>query len=311
MDNGQNAAEAEADAEDATAEAKAAREPVPPPDPPAAAANSAEDEEGLTDEEIAAKRAAAAAAAQAAAEAAAAEQAAAEAAAAAARAKPKPVAPSIKPRLFVIQPRTGCGYEVLPADVVEQHAAWVSAQPGHQHLQQEVLGADEPGTSCHTFLESYSHKPPALQPLQVAAPTLALPVYVDPDKSLVSLRRAGTVVPAEWQSGRGLKLPRIAALNPWHLAQAAAGTLGDAVAGTAAGANDNNEASVYLGTAATRMPGSSGALAGSGAGAPAGEGSAGCSEQVVVVREVLELPVLGPEAQDKVAAAVEAWRAQK
>jgi hypothetical protein len=323
--NGQAEAEAEADAvggssaECAAAGAEAVPEPAPAQATPAAAANSTEDEEGLTDEEIAAKRAAAAAAAQAAAEAAAAEQAAAEAAAAAARAKPKPIAPAIKPRLFVIQPYTGSGYEVLAAGAVEQHAAWVSAQPGHQHLQQEALGADEPGTTCHTFLEIHTHTSPALQPLQVAAPSLALPVHVDPQQSLVSLRRAGTVAPAEWQSGQGLKLPRIAALNPWHLASAAeSGTLSDAGVAIAAGARDSHaghvvqEPSGYQGTAATRIPGSSpGVPAGCGAGASAAEGLAGCRGQVVVMRELLELPVLGPETQDKVAAAVEAWRTHK
>lgn len=292
-------------------EASATAVPQQPAPPEPAVTASAEDEEGLTDEEIAAKRAAAAAAAQAAAEAAAAEQAAAEAAAAAARAKPKPIAPAIKPRLFVIQPHTGSGYEVLPADVVEQHAAWLSTRPGHQHLQQEVAGADEPGTICHTFLDSHAHKAPALQPLQVAEPTLALPVYVDPDQSLVSLKRAGTVALAEWQSGQGLKLPRIAALNPWHLAHAAAAASSEdeaCYATAAAEGTSQHVPSSYEGIAATRVTSSS---TGAPAGVSAAAGAGNSTGQVVVVREVLELPVLGPETQDKVAAALEALAAHK
>jgi hypothetical protein len=270
------------------------------------AAAAAEKDESLTDEEVAAKKAAAAAAEQAAAEAAAAAAVAAQAAAAAARAVPKPVAPGIKPRLFVVDSASGSGYEVLPWEVVDQYAAVLSTQPGTQHMRQEAMGADEPGTVCHTFLSSYTHKAPVLQPLEVAQPTQVLPVEVDANQSLVSLRRVETVVQSEWQAGQGLKLPRIAALNPWHLAHAAA-LPGDTPHG-ADGPGSSGTASGYEGLAATRLTGSGAAAAG---GSSMGEGQVSSGGQVVVVREVLELPELGPEVQEQVAAVIASWEAHR
>lgn len=279
----------------------------------AAAAAAAETDESLTDEEVAARKAAAAAAAQAAAEAAAAEAAAAEEAAAAAGAVPKPIAPGIKPRLFVVDPISGAGYEVLPWEVVDRYAAVVNTQPGHQHMQQEALGAEEPGTVCHTFLRNCPHKAPALQQLEVAQPTQVLPVQVDPDQSLISLRRVQTVAQAECQAGQGLKLPRIAALNPWHLAHAAAAAAmdvsDDAASASAAGLGSmlRSRPEAFAGLAATRLP--QGGASGGADGTVAAVG--GAAGQVVVVREVLELPELGPEVQEQVAAAVAAWQAHR
>lgn len=253
-----------------------------------------EEEEGLDDEELATRAAAAAAEAEAeaAAAAAAAEAAAAEAVAAAARAAPKPVAPGIRPRLFVVDAKSGSGYEVLAPEVVERYAAVASTQPGHQHLQQEAVGSEEPGTICHTFLNSHTCRSCALQPLELAQPTQVLPIQVQPEQSLVSLRRVQTVVQAEWQTGQGLKLPRIAALNPWHLAAAAAGSFGSDVAAAPAG------------LAATRLQqGVSAGGQGSGLDAAGG--------QVVVVREFVELPVLGPEVQEKVQAVLESWQSHR
>jgi hypothetical protein len=166
-------------------------------------------------------------------------------------------------------------------------------------MQQEAVGAEEPGTVCHTFLSSHAHRSPALQPLEVAQPTQVLPVQVDPSQSLVSLRRVETVAPAEWQAGQGLRLPRIAALNPWHVASAAGAAAGDAAPSGCA----SYELGAVAGLAATRLPGA--------AGSSSGQGSNGCGGQVVVVREVLELPELGPDVQEQVAAALASWQAHK
>jgi len=76
---------------------------------------------------VAREAAAAAAAAEAAAAAVAAEAAAAAAAAEAARLAPVPVAPGVKPRLFVIE--TGGGYEVLDAEHVEH---WLATCAPHE-----------------------------------------------------------------------------------------------------------------------------------------------------------------------------------
>lgn len=295
---GDTAAAAGIDGQADTAPVSAAAAAVAVAAEAAAAAAAAETEEDLTDEEVAAKKAAAVAAAQAAVEAAAAEAAAAEEAAAAARALPKPVAPGIKPRLFVINPGSGAGYEVLPREVVDRFVASVSAQPGHQHMQQEALRAEEPGTICHTFLSSHAHRSTAMRPLEVAQPKQVVPLQVDPSQSLVSLRRVQTVATAEWQAGQGLKLPRIAALNPWHVASAAG-----AAAGAAPGDCASCELGAVGGLAATRLPGAAGGISGPGAG--------GCGNQAVAVREVMELPKLGPEVQEQVAAAVAAWQAHK
>lgn len=260
---------------------------------------SAEDDDSLTDEELAARAAAAAAAAQAAAEAAAAEAAAAAAAEAAAQAMPKPVAPGIKPRLFVVDPASGSGYEVLASEAVEQWVAAVRSQPGQQHLQQQALGAEEPGTTCHTFLSSYAPSSSSLQPLQVAQPKQVLSLPVNPDQDLVSLRRVHTVVQPEWQAGQGLKLPRIAALNPWDQASAGAAAW---EGGAVLNGQGSSEPAVSTGLAATRLPD-----AGPCGSASQPAGVCGPPGQVVVVREVLELPELGPDVQEKVAAAVAAW----
>jgi hypothetical protein len=267
------------------------------------AAAAAVNDESLTDEEVAAKKAAAVAAEKAAAEAAEAAVVAAEAAAAAARAVPKPVAPGTKPRLFVVDPASGSGYEVLPWEVVDQYAAVLSRQPGTQHMQQEPLGADEPGTVCHTFLSSYIHKVPVLQPLEVAQPTQVLPVEVDPNQSLVSLRRVETVVQSVWQAGQGFKLPRTAALSPLHLAHAA--PLPEDTPHGAHWAGSGGAGSGCEGIAATRLSGSG------AAGGSVGQGQVSTGGQVVVVREVLELPELGPEVQEQVAAVMTAWEAHK
>jgi hypothetical protein len=61
----------------------------------------------------------------------------------------------------------------LPREVVDQYAAVPASMPGHQHMQQQALGAEEPGTICHTFLTSYANKGPSLQPLQVRSARLA------------------------------------------------------------------------------------------------------------------------------------------
>jgi len=258
--------------------------------PATATGSSSGEDENLDDEELAARAAVAAAAAEAAAVAAAAEAVAADAVAAAARAAPKPVAPGIRPRLFVVDAKSGSGYEVLAAEVVERYAA--VARPGHQHLQQEAVGAEEPGTVCHTFLNSHTCCSCALQPLELAQPTQVLPIQVEPEQSLVSLKRVQTVVQAEWQTGQGLKLPHIAALNPWHLAATAAGSFGSDVAAASAG------------LAATRLP-QGVSVGGQGSGLDAAGG------QVVVVREFVELPVLGREVQEKVQAVLESWQSHR
>lgn len=280
---------------------------------PAPAAVDDDDNSGLDDEELAARAAAAAAAAaeQAAAEAAAAAAAAAAAeVAAAVRAAPKPVAASIKPRVFVVDAAAGSGYEILAPAVVQEYAAFVSTQPDHQHLQQELLGAEEPGTICHTFLTTHSCKGRALQPLQLAQPTQVLPMQVDPQQSLVSLRKVQAVVPAQWQAGQGLRLPRVAALNPWHMARAYAGAGGSAVAGPLAAAGSSSGSCGPCigrdGVPATRLPRTDA----SGAARPLG-GARTAGGQVVVVRDVLQFPELGPEVLAKIHTTLLAWQEQR
>ena len=138
----------------------------------------------------------------------------------------------------------------------------------------------------------------------MAQPRQVLPLPVDPDQDLVSLKRVQTVADVDWQAGQGLKLPRIAALNPWHLADAAAAG-GDTTSGVCS-ATAAAEVAASSSTA-TRLPGAG--LTGDGGCAAAGPGVCGPAGQVVLVREVLELPELGPEVQEKVAAAVAAWEA--
>lgn len=282
----------------------------------------------------AAEAAAAAAAAVAAAEAAAAEAAA--AAAAAARRPPPAVARGVKPRLFVIDRKTGSGYEVLSAAAVEQYtsyadsaaaAATASADgeaaretsvPAHalpigcrmRHEQQQAVGAAEPGTICHSFLCSYSPVSPLLQPLELADPAVAVPVQVDPASSLVSLRRTDVFVPAQQRQqqqqlcpAQGLRLPRVAALNPGYVLSIGQSAAVEPAAGTVQ--HTIGSGSSLL---ATRLHASQ--ATNKRAGGPFGSSSV--ASEVLVVREVLELPQLTPELQSQAEAILQAcssWRA--
>lgn len=222
------------------------------------------------DEERAARLAAEAAAAAAAAAAATEAFAAAEAAAAEAAAKkpPPPVAARVKPRLFVLN-KSGSGYEVLDADIVSRYTRQMAAQEGCSHNQQAALGASEPGTQFHSFLTAHRPKSPALQPLPLAEPAAAIAVQLDAASSLLSLRRTDVFIPAEpVQLGQqGLKLPRVTALNPGY-------AIGGGV-GSCTASKGNLLATMEPATA----------RAGSDL------------EQVVVVRELLELPSLDAEVQ--------------
>eukprot|EP00879_Flechtneria_rotunda_P033056 GHRR01036579.1.p1 GENE.GHRR01036579.1~~GHRR01036579.1.p1 ORF type:complete len:671 (+),score=295.85 GHRR01036579.1:383-2395(+) len=261
------------------------------------------DDNDLDYAETAARQAAAAAAAaKAAVEAAAASDAAEAAAAAAAaaaeaaRVLPLPVAQGIEPRLFVIDPTTQRGFEVLDIGAVTGYAQKMAALPGHRHEQQPVKNAAEPGSICHTYMTSYRYKSPQLQPLPLAEPSVAMPWAVDSNSSLVSLRRTDVFVPPALQPSKGLKLPRIAALNPQYLSSLKAGAASSIVGASASGSAGHLLATRLTGILhyAAPLP-ANGAVAIASA-APA----ATATGQVIVVREILELPELSLEMQQTI-----------
>lgn len=230
---------------------------------------------------------AAAAAAATAAAAAAAEEAAAELAARLAR-PPRPFAPGVKPRLFVVFGGTGEGYELLDTDQLMAYERAAAAVPGSRHDVLPVHGAPEPGSSSHAFICCHPQQAAELQPLPLAdvsrpIPVLGgggLPALKHPSTVHVS-RDAGGCPDAGKAAGAGggyapalgLRLPQATAIVP--VAVAAAGSAG-------------------RGTLMVDrvVAGGMGVSAGGGAGSP----------PVVVVREVTQLPMMTAD----MAAAVEA-----
>jgi hypothetical protein len=153
-----------------------------------------------------------------------------------------------------------------------------------------------------------------LQPLALADPAVAVPVNVDPASSLISLRRTDVFVPAPQQqqqqqqqlglAAQGLRLPRVAALNPGYVLGNRQFAAVEPSAGTV-------QHSVGLGSSllATRLHAQQKS---GGAGRSIGSNSSDMASEVLVIREVLELPELTPELQAQAAAALQAcseWRA--
>jgi len=244
-----------------------------------------EEDDDDNDEEAseARRRRRAAAAEAAAAEAAAHAAAEAEAAAlAAARARvkpPKPVAAAVAPRLFVISGSTGNGSELVDARDVKAYATAVATLPGSRHNTQPLHGAAEPGTLSHAFISYHPQRCPELEPLALADATR--PVPVASGGGLPALRRPWTVAISRDAGGcagaggapddygrplpaLGLRLPQATAILP--PAAAAAGSVG---AGT------------------LRVVGAVG-----------NGGGGGTAQPVMVIREVVELPVMTAEQRE-------------
>jgi hypothetical protein len=302
-----DAAAASAGAEASSGSTHAPVAGTPPTGTAAAAQLAGEDPFGDDADGSNTARAAAAEAATAAAEAAAAAAEAAEAAAAAALAAvPKPIAAGIAPRLFVVDARSGAGYELLEAGSVGAYEAAGSARSHtFRHLCEPALGTQEPGTLCHTFLSTYSCASHQLRPLPLAQPSRVLPAQPDAAHDLLGLRRATAVCPPdEARPGSGLLLPRVAALNPWSTLPGGAGCA--AAAASSACTQSPHSSSRFP---ATRVPGGSSSQACYGACVASARGVG--ASQVVVVREVLELPAVSPEVHARVADVVAACQAQR
>lgn len=255
-----------------------------------------EDEDAATERRRRrAEKAVAAAAAAAAAEAAAAEAAAAAATAAAAASRPpRPFAPGLKPRIFVISGSSGYGYEILSEEDVGRYQHAVCALPGGRHKVEEAWGAAEPGSTSHSFVVSIPQHAEVLAPLPLAdashpvsAPgcgsgglsALLRPSVLHLSSDVGGCTGAGEDGPGgEPQPALGLKLPPSTAVAPPGAAAAGSAGMGTLMVGFGLGGSTGR------------------AIAGDGAGAAAAP--------VMVVREVTEAPQMTPELTDAVAAAL-------
>lgn len=104
----------------------------------------------------------------------------------------------------------GDGYELLGAHAYEAYSRQAAAYPGCTVSTQELAGAPEPGTQCHSFLTAHAVARRELRQLAAPAPAAALPY--DPAAAAAgamhSLRRP-SAFPARYQHPASqLLLPR-------------------------------------------------------------------------------------------------------
>lgn len=122
---------------------------------------------------------------------------------------PQPVAPSIRPRLFVTFPPSGDGYEILDAQSFELLQRSKALQPWCRMETHPVTGADEPGTLSHVFMTQHVPRSPLLQPLPVATTAVVRPFDVASATALPALKRPSHVTAPPRTPG--IMLPRVIA----------------------------------------------------------------------------------------------------
>eukprot|EP00775_Hariotina_reticulata_P009324 gene9324-9489_t len=222
--------------------------------------------------------------------------------------------------------KTGAGSEVLHPELAKHciagatNAATDAATPAISSLQdvsccyyqQPIRNAEEPGTSCHRLVTTYKYKSPQLQPLQLSDPAVTVPFTPGGTSSLTCLRRADVFVPAELKAALGLKLPRVTALNPGYVCSAAASAGTSSREPTSASTQATSlclVGAMNKSLPATRVDGDSRlAVVGAGSAANITDNSRAAG-QVLVVRELLELPQLTTELQAQADSILKSYQA--